>query len=135
MTTPTRAAGACSVTYTVANQWNTGFTVQGITIVNLGAPITSWTFTFSFPGGQTLQPNPWNGNATQSGSQVTITNASYNGSVATNGTVNPAPGFNGNYSGSNPSPTSFSLNGSVCNGGPTPTPTATPTGTPTPTPS
>ncbi|TMC12122.1 MAG: hypothetical protein E6J41_03535, partial [Chloroflexi bacterium] len=37
------AAGACSVTYTVAQQWSTGFTVQGITIVNLGAPITSWT--------------------------------------------------------------------------------------------
>jgi cellulose 1,4-beta-cellobiosidase len=130
------AAGACSVTYTVANQWNTGFTVQGITIVNLGAPITSWTLTFSFPGNQTLQSNPWNGNFTQSGSQVTITNLSYNGSVATNGTVNPGPGFNGNYSGSNPSPTSFTLNGTVCNGGgPTPTPTPTPSGgTPTPTP-
>jgi cellulose 1,4-beta-cellobiosidase len=135
------AAGACSVTYTVTQQWSTGFTVQGITIVNLGAPITSWTLTFSFPGNQTLQPNPWNGNWSQTGNQVTVTNASYNGTVATNGTVNPGPGFNGNYSGSNPSPTSFSLNGTVCNGGgPTPTPTTsgtptpTPTGTPTPTP-
>lgn len=127
------AAAGCTVTYTVSNQWNVGFTVQGITITNLGDPLTSWKLEFDFPGTQTLQSNPWNGNFTQTGTHVAITNASYNGSVATNASVNPAPGFNGNYSGSNPSPTSFTLNGTLCNGAPPPpTPTPTPSGTPPP---
>src|SRR5215471_1826531 len=130
------AASGCNVTYTVANQWATGFTVQGITITNLGSPLTSWTLQFSFPGSQTIASNPWNGTFTQSGQMVTITNLSYNGSVATNANVNPGPGFNGVLpsGAANPSPTTFTLNGTVCNGGPTPTPTPTPTGTPTPTP-
>ena len=132
------AAAGCSVVYTVAQQWNVGFTVQGISVTNLGDPLTSWTLEFDFPGNQTLQSNPWNGTFTQSGQHVTITNAPYNNNVATNALINPAPGFNGNYSGSNPSPTSFKLNGTVCNGGttstPTPSPSPTRSATPTPTP-
>jgi cellulose 1,4-beta-cellobiosidase len=128
------AAGACSVSYVVTNQWSTGFTVQGIQITNLGPAINGWTLTFSFPGTQTIAAGPWNGTFTQTGSQVTVTNLSYNGSIPTNGSVNPAPGFNGVLTGTNPPPTSFSLNGTVCNGG-TPTPTPTTSGTPTPTPS
>jgi cellulose 1,4-beta-cellobiosidase len=70
---------------------------------------------------------------------VTVTNASYNNNVAANAFVNPAPGFNGVWSGSNPVPTSFSVNGNPCNdnGTPNPTPTTgttpgtTPTATPT----
>ena len=84
------AAAGCTVTYTVSNQWNVGFTVQGITITNLGDPLTSWKLEFDFPGNQTLQSNPWNGTFTQVGAHVTITNLSYNGSVATNASVNPA---------------------------------------------
>jgi cellulose 1,4-beta-cellobiosidase len=127
------AAAGCTVNYTVANQWNVGFTVQGIGITNLGDPITSWTLEFDFPGNQVVQPNPWNGTVTQTGQHVKITNAPYNGTVGTNGVVNPAPGFNGSYSGTNGAPTGFKLNGTACNGG-TPTPTPTASGTPTPTP-
>jgi cellulose 1,4-beta-cellobiosidase len=135
--TQAAAAAGCSINYTVANQWATGFTVQSIGITNLGDPITSWTLEFDYPGNQVVQPNPWNGTVTQNGQHVTITNLSYNGTVATNGTVNPGPGFNGAYSGTNGAPTGFKLNGTACNGGtptPTPTPTGTPTATPTPTP-
>ena len=53
---------------------------------------------------------------TQSGSQVTATNMSYNGTLATGAST--SIGFNGAWSGSNPTPTSFTLNGVVCNGGP-----------------
>jgi cellulose 1,4-beta-cellobiosidase len=126
------AAAGCSVNYTVANQWNVGFTVQGISFTNLGDPITSWKLEFDFPGNQVVQPSPWNGTFTQSGQHVTITNAPYNGTIATNGVVNPAPGFNGSYSGTNGAPTGFKLNGTACNGG-TPTPTPTNSATPTPT--
>ena len=76
----------------------------------------------------------WSTVATQSGNQVTAKNVDYNPQIPAGGTVEF--GFNGAYSGSNAAPTSFSLNGTVCNGGvtPTPTPTTSPTTNPTPTP-
>jgi hypothetical protein len=43
---------------------------------------------------------------------VTVTNYSWNGTIAPGGSVNL--GFVGNWSGSNPVPTSFTLNGSTC---------------------
>jgi endoglucanase len=112
--TPASAATTgCSVSYTVPSQWNTGFTAN-IVITNLGSPLTSWNLGYSYSGNQTLQSG-WNGTWTQSGANVTVTNASWNGSVATNGTV--TIGANFNYSGTNTSPTTFTLNGLTCTGG------------------
>jgi cellulose binding protein with CBM2 domain len=134
------AAAGCSVTYAVTNQWSTGFTVQGVTVTNLGSPLTSWTLTWTFPGNQQVS-NGWNGTFTQAGQQVTVASASYNGSLGTGASASPAPGFNGTFSGSNADPTSFSLNGTPCTGSTTPTPTpstspsTSPPPTPTPTPS
>jgi hypothetical protein len=56
----------------------------------------------------------WNGTVAQSGSNVTITNASYNGAIPAGGTLNSPPGFNASWSGSNTSPTAFTLNGAAC---------------------
>jgi cellulose 1,4-beta-cellobiosidase len=107
------AATGCSVAYTVPSQWNTGFTAN-IVITNLGSPLTSWNLGYSYSGNQTLQSG-WNGTWTQSGASVTVASASWNGSVATNGTV--TIGANFNYSGTNTSPTTFTLNGVTCTGG------------------
>ncbi len=136
-----RAASYCSVTYTVTNQWPGGFGVQTIGITNTsGSAWTSWTLTWTFPAaGQAIQAgNGWNGNFSQSGQNVTVTNMSYNGSVANNASVNPPPGFNGTWTTSNPVPTNFAVNGNSCGGSggnPTATPTQsggnTPTATPT----
>jgi cellulose 1,4-beta-cellobiosidase len=115
-----------------ASSWGTGFTAN-IAVTNLGSAITSWTLGFDYAGNQQAGQG-WNGNVTQSGTHVTITNANYNGSLATNGTA--YPGFNGTYSGTNVNPTAFTLNGVVCNGtvtNPSPTTTATATATATPT--
>ncbi|HLG64819.1 MAG TPA: glycoside hydrolase family 6 protein [Ktedonosporobacter sp.] len=144
--TATHADSSCVVTYTVTNQWNTGFGAS-FTIQNTSASAwTSWSLQFSFPNGQTIT-QLWNGNFTQNGAAVTITSLSYNGAVAAGATVTSPPGFNANWSGSNTAPTSFTINGNACNGTPppptntptptqtnTPTPTQTPTNTPTPTP-
>ena len=111
--TPANAATGCSVSYTVPSQWNTGFTAN-IVITNLGSPLTSWNLGYSYSGNQTLQSG-WNGTWTQSGANVTVANAAWNGSVATNGTV--TIGANFNYSGTNTSPTTFTLNGVTCTGG------------------
>ncbi|WP_220211050.1 glycoside hydrolase family 6 protein [Reticulibacter mediterranei] len=124
------AASYCQVSYTVTNQWPGGFGAS-ITVQNTGtAAWTSWSLTFAFPASGQSVTQGWNGTFTQSGQNVTVTNTSYNGNVAANGSVNP--GFNGAWSGSNPVPTSFSVNGNVCGGtSATPTPTTAPN-TPTP---
>jgi Cellulose binding domain/Glycosyl hydrolase family 30 TIM-barrel domain/Glycosyl hydrolase family 30 beta sandwich domain len=108
--TPT-SGGTCNVSYTVQNQWPTGFT-GSVTIKNTGtSTLNNWTLNFSFPGSQQVQQG-WNGNWTQSGTSVTVTNASWNGSLAPGASV--TTGFNAALSGSNPNPTSFTLNGAAC---------------------
>jgi endoglucanase len=109
---PANAATGCSVAYAVQSDWGSGFVVN-LTITNLGSPITNWTLTYSYAGNQTVT-NGWNGNWSQSGKNVTVTNASFNGSLGTNGTASPGAQFS--YSGANVNPTSFSLNGVQCTG-------------------
>ena len=74
--------------------------------------LTSWTLTWTYSGNQQLNQS-WNGNYTQSGKAVTITNASWNGSIAAGATISGI-GFNANYSGANSAPVAFSLNGVLC---------------------
>ncbi len=109
--TPTSTSSAtCKVSYSV-NQWPGGFT-GGLTVTNTGTTaLSSWNLTFTFPGTQQITQG-WNGIFSQQGENVTVTNATWNGSLPAGASVNP--GFNGSWSGSNPSPTSFSLNGSKC---------------------
>lgn len=126
---PASAAAGCQVAYTVANSWQGGFGAN-VTITNLGDPITSWTLVWSYSAGQTVT-QAWNTSLTQSGSTVTARNAGYNGSVSTNGTV--SFGFNGSWTGSNPMPTAFTLNGTACTGSVTPTTPTSPTNPTTPT--
>ncbi|HEY0805463.1 MAG TPA: cellulose binding domain-containing protein, partial [Pseudonocardiaceae bacterium] len=110
----------CQVAYTVTSAWSTGF--QGsIDITNNTAPVTSWTLGFSFPNSQQVS-NGWNGTWTQTGQNVTVASAAWNGSLATGGKVNV--GFTANFSGTNTNPMAFTLNGVACNGASgTPTPT------------
>src|ERR1700722_7842441 len=132
-----QAASACQVSYTVSSDWGTGFTAA-VTIQNTGSAITSWTLGYSYSGNQKVSQG-WSGNWSQSGEAITVTNASWNGSLGTGASAQIGANFT--YSGTNAAPTAFTLNGVACNGGtgPTPTPTPTPTTssspTPTPTPS
>jgi cellulase/cellobiase CelA1 len=92
----------------VPSQWPGGFSAN-VTITNSGSTtINGWTLKFTFPGTQIIT-QLWNGQLTQTGSQVTVQNLSYNATIAPGGNV--SFGFNGSWSGSNPSPTSFTLNG------------------------
>ncbi|WP_245643536.1 cellulase family glycosylhydrolase [Sanguibacter suarezii] len=103
-------AGTCRVTYST-NGWSTGFT-GSITIANTSAAaISSWSLGFTLPAGQTIT-NGWSALYTQSGSQVTVTNQAWNGSIPAAGTVEV--GFNANHTGSLAAPASFTLNGSSC---------------------
>lgn len=111
--TPTTTSGPCRVSYVITNQWPGGFGVS-ISITNTGSSaINGWSLQFTFANGQTIT-QLWNGNYTQSGGNVTITNLSYNASIAPGATLSSAPGFNGAWSGSNSVPASFTLNGATC---------------------
>jgi len=119
-TTPTPTATAtpvsgatCSVHYAITNQWSGGFGAS-FTITNTGSTaINGWNLKFSFPNGQTIT-QLWNGTATQSGSAVTVTNASYNASIPAGQALSSEPGFNGTWNGTNSPPTAFTLNGNAC---------------------
>ena len=108
--TAAQAAPGCKVEYKITNQWGGGYGAD-VTVTNLGDSVGSWTVGWTFTAGQKIQ-QLWNGTVAQSGSQVTVSNAAYNGSIATGG--NTSFGFNGAWTGSNPVPATFSLNGTVC---------------------
>ena len=109
---PAVPAIACHVTYQMLGQWPGGF--QGaITIQNTGTTaLSSWTLGFSFPSGQTIN-NAWNTNASQKAAAVTMTNMSYNGTIAP-GASQTGIGFIGVWSTANNNPTTFTVNGVVC---------------------
>jgi arabinan endo-1,5-alpha-L-arabinosidase len=141
LVTAARAAAGCRVDYAVTSQWQGGFGAA-VTVGNLGDPLTGWTVTWSFTAGQVVT-QLWNGVLSQSGAQVSVADAGYNGAVASNATV--SFGFTGSWTASNPAPASFAVNGVTCTGtaapsssaaSPTPSPsvTAGPTRSPSPTP-
>jgi O-glycosyl hydrolase len=107
----TTGGGTCQVVYTTQSQWGGGF-VAGVTITNTGtSAINGWTLKFTFPGDQKIT-NAWNGQESQSGENVTITNESYNGTIAPN--ANTSLGFQGTWTASDAVPTAFTVNGSAC---------------------
>jgi glucuronoarabinoxylan endo-1,4-beta-xylanase len=104
---------ACHIGYTISSQWSGGFGAA-ITIDNTGTTaLASWTLTWTFANGQTIT-QLWNGNETQSGANVTVTNMSYNGSIPAGGSYS-GMGFNGTWNNTtNAVPTSFAVNGVTC---------------------
>ncbi|MFI5484431.1 rhamnogalacturonan lyase family protein [Micromonospora echinaurantiaca] len=121
LTTLTAAAAAagCRVDYRVTNQWPDGFGAD-VAVTNLGDPITGWTLTWTFPAGQRVG-QAWNATVSQSGVDVSARNVDWNAALGTGDTA--AFGFVGSWTGGNPAPTSFALNGTTCTGAP---PTSTP---------
>ncbi|MFI0795732.1 glycoside hydrolase family 6 protein [Micromonospora rubida] len=127
--TAAQAATQCGVDYTT-NDWAGGFTAN-VTIRNLGDAVSSWNLGFTFPDSSQRVQQGWSAKWSQTGQNVTATNESYNGSIGSGGSV--SIGFNGAWSGSNPKPTSFTLNGVTCNGSTPTTPPTTPPPTTPPT--
>jgi O-glycosyl hydrolase len=103
--------GTCKVAYTTQSQWGGGFVAQ-VTITNTGSSaVNGWTLKFTFPGDQKITSG-WSGTPSQSGENVTITNASYNATIAAG--ANTSLGFQGTWTSSDAVPTAFTLNGSNC---------------------
>ncbi len=102
------ASAAC--TYTIDNEWNTGF-VASITIKNdTGAAVNGWNINWSYSTNRIT--SSWNANLTGS-NPYTATNLGWNGSIAAGQSV--SFGFQGNKNGATAErPT---INGTVCSGG------------------
>jgi len=128
-TSPAGAAPACQVDYGIQNDWGAGF-VTNIRLTNRGDTLNGWTLTFSFAGNQRIQAPGWSATWTQAAgsTSVSATNLDWNRTL-TNGQFTEF-GFQAAYSGANAKPTSFSVNGTQCTGGP-PTSTTTTTTTTT----
>ncbi|MGW6535735.1 glycoside hydrolase family 48 protein [Streptomyces sp. NPDC055051] len=106
------AAVQCSVDHKT-NDWGSGFTAE-LTLTNRGSTaLNGWTLTYSHAGDQKLT-NGWNGVWSQSGRNVTVTNAGWNGTVAPGAAVTAGGQFT--YSGTNAAPTDFAVNGTPCTG-------------------
>ena len=106
------AGGACHVTYLDQNDWGAGFT-GNLSITNTGSTaINSWVVTWSYAGNQQIYQS-WNGQYTQSGHNVQIVNASWNGTINAGSTLTGI-GWNANYSATNLNPSVFYLNGVLC---------------------
>jgi len=98
----------CLITYAMS-QWTGNFTAT-ITIANTGtnAIPSGGTMIFLFPGTQTIT-TWWNAAFSQSGNTITVTHLR---TIAGNNQI--SIGFNGAWSGSNPNPVKYSLNGTPC---------------------
>lgn len=112
VTTPPGTALSCRIVYTVSDFNNGGGFGTNFAITNTGTTsINGWTMRFTFPGNQRITES-WSATWTQTGADVTAVALSWNANLAPNATTNI--GFNGTYSGSNPRPTTFTLNGVTC---------------------
>ena len=84
----------------MVSQWTGGF--QGDVRVTAGsAPISGWRVTLTFGNGQRVS-QAWNATVTTSGSTVTATNVSHNGTVAA--AASTTFGFLGSWTGANTAP-------------------------------
>ena len=68
--------------------------------------------TWTWAGNQKITES-WNSKYSQAGTSATLSNESWNGTIAAGATVSGV-GFNASYSGSNQSPTAFYVNGARC---------------------
>jgi cellulose 1,4-beta-cellobiosidase len=104
--------GACHIGYSITNQWTPGFQVA-LSIDNTSTTaINGWTLTWTFANGQMVS-QLWNGNETQSGAMVTVTNLNYNANIPAGGSYTGS-GFVGTWNGTNSIPAGFTLNGTPC---------------------
>ena len=114
----------CHVDYKITGTWRGGHTVQ-LTIKNTGEErVNGWELDWTLPAGHGILLG-WNGKFTVDGSEVTVTNASWNKSIKPGKSVQI--GFIGTQPGGVVKvPDGFTLNGQECTQSPAPSPTNPP---------
>ena len=111
VTPPTGPPASCAVAYQQNSQWAGGYQADMV-ISNLGPTAWSdWQLTFDYPVGQRIH-QAWGAEYQPGSETVTLHNARWNGRVP--GGTSVRVGVLGSWSGSNPAPTRFAVNGSPC---------------------
>jgi hypothetical protein len=111
-------AAAPAAAFSESSTWDGGYTGQYTITNNDSSAISSWTVVFSLPAGSTVD-SVWNGNETASGQTYTVTNASWDGTLASGAST--TFGFTVTGTGE---PVSCTVNGDACSGSTTGTPSA-----------
>ncbi|ORT57576.1 lytic polysaccharide monooxygenase [Streptomyces sp. CB03238] len=84
--TPTPPTGACAATQRTVNAWSGGYQAE-VTVKNNGTtPIPSWMVHATLPDGQRVA-SLWNGTLAGTGTAITVSNTSWNGSLAPGATT------------------------------------------------
>jgi chitin-binding protein len=83
-TTPP-ATGACTAAYSVTSQWQGGYQ-SNVTVTAGSTALKNWIVTLTYPSAQTIQ-QAWSATVNASGTTVTATNASYNGTLGAGGST------------------------------------------------
>lgn len=110
ITTPAQAAGSLTATLSYDSDWGTGYQAKYTITNGTPATVTSWTVEFDLPVGSTLG-SYWDTLASQSGTHVTATNRTYNGTL----TAGASTTFGFLVSGSG-KPANCKINGGSCAG-------------------
>jgi endoglucanase len=92
---------SCQATISVQSSWNGGFT-DTVSVTAGSQALSGWTVSFTWPGDAQIT-SAWGATAIQSGKSVTLTNASYDGSLAAGATQSNI-GFQGTWSSSDALP-------------------------------
>jgi hypothetical protein len=101
----------CRAGYRITSNWTGGFVAE-VSLTNTGtAPVNGWALAFTYGGDQKVG-SAWNAAAAQSGATVTLTNLSWNRTLAPGATA--TIGMIGSWKASNAGPTGFTLNGNTC---------------------
>jgi hypothetical protein len=105
------ASAACEVTTATTDDWGSGY-AENITVKNTGsAAVGAWKLAFAFPGNQRITYG-WSAAYHQNGEAVIAHPVSYDRTIASGASV--TIGYTASYSGSDPAPTWYTLNGVRC---------------------
>lgn len=99
-TTPPTNPGGCTATYAITNQWQGGFQAE-VRVTAGSSAIRGWRVDWTFANGQQVT-QVWNATITSTGSSVTATNVSYNGSLGAGAST--SFGFLGSWTDTNTAP-------------------------------
>jgi hypothetical protein len=96
--TTTASAGSCSLASSLVSSWTGGYQLQ-LTVTDTGTTaLPGWTAGFAFADTSEAISDSWNAAVTQSGTQVTAVNESYNGAVSPGGSTTFGMTVNGSNS-------------------------------------
>ncbi|GAA0538327.1 hypothetical protein GCM10010172_19550 [Paractinoplanes ferrugineus] len=83
---PPATGTACTASYQITGTWQGGFQAE-VAVSNTGSAATrGWAVNWTLPAGQAIS-QIWNGSLVTSGSAATVTNVSYNGTLAPGATA------------------------------------------------